>query len=104
MDTSSHSPEEGAKSLKWLLTTDPRVIEVLMAATFEEALHTLALQVRLAVGAHPGAIRYVPPGDVQAAIDTHAFSDKYEKYNSYDVMPTGQGIWGLVCARSTPCA
>lgn len=92
MDTSSHSPEEGTKSLEWLLTTDPRVIEVLTAATFEEALHTLALQVRLAVGVHQCAISYLPLDDFHAAIHTHSFSDKYEKYNSYDVMPTGQGI------------
>ena len=42
---------------------------------------------------------YIPLGDFHAAIHTQSFSDKYAKYNTYDVMPTGptgQGIWGLV--------
>ncbi len=72
------------------------IAEVLTAGTFEEALHTLSLQARLAVGAHQCAISYVPLGDLHAAIHTHSFSTKYAKYNTYDVMPSGQGIWGLV--------
>ena len=44
MDTLIHSPEEGTQSLKWLLTMDPRVGEVLTDATVEAARH--------AVGAH----------------------------------------------------
>lgn len=64
--------------------------------TFAEALHVLALETRLSIGAHQSAVSYVPLGDFTRAIHTHSFSDKYERYNSYDVMPTGKGIWGLV--------
>jgi signal transduction histidine kinase/DNA-binding response OmpR family regulator len=71
-------------------------VESFGSASFEEALFELSLQARLAVEAHQVAISYVPDGDFQAAIHTHSFSEKYEKYNTYDVMPTGEGIWGLV--------
>ena len=64
--------------------------------TFHEALYGLALVSRLRIGAHQAAISYVPDGDYQAAIHTHSFSEKYERYNDYDVMPTGEGIWKLV--------
>ncbi len=66
------------------------------AGTFEEALHVLALQARVMVGAHQCAISYIPGGDFRVATHTHSFSKKYAKYNSYDVMPTGAGIWGVI--------
>ncbi len=66
------------------------------AGTFEEALHVLALQARVMVGAHQCAISYIPGGDFRVAIHTHSFSKKYAKYNNYDMMPTGAGIWGVI--------
>ena len=75
---------------------DQGLTDALAAGTFEEALHELALQSRLMVKAHQVAISYVPDGDFHRGIHTHSFSEKYEKYNTYDVMPTGDGIWGLV--------
>ena len=70
--------------------------------TFHEALHGLALVSRLRVGAHQAAISYVPDGNFKAAIHTHSFSEKYARYNSYDVMPTGEGIWGLLVENRAP--
>ena len=70
--------------------------------TFHEALHGLALVSRLRIGAHQAAISYVPDGDFKAAIHTHSFSEKYARYNSYDVMPTGEGIWGLLVENRAP--
>jgi PAS domain S-box-containing protein len=67
--------------------------------SFEEALHELALQTRLMVGTHQTAISYLPDGDFNAATHTLSFSEKYEAYNSYDVMPTGEGIWGLIVTQ-----
>ncbi len=58
------------------------------AKTFEEALHVVALQARLMIGAHQCAVSYLPDGDFHAAVHTHSFSKKYEEYNTYDVMPT----------------
>ena len=72
------------------------------AATFKEALHELAKYARLMIGAHQSALSYVPDGDFHAAIHTHSFSKKYEQYNTYDVMPTGEGIWGLVVEQKAP--
>ena len=62
----------------------------------------MALQARLLIGAHQSAISYVPDGDFTAAIHTHSFSEKYSRYDTYDVMPTGQGIWGLVVKNRAP--
>mgnify|MGYP001093117331 CR=1 FL=1 len=72
------------------------------AATFEDALHFVALQSRLVVGAHQSALSYVPDGDFKAAIHTHSFSEKYERYNSYNVMPTGKGIWSCAIEAKKP--
>jgi GAF domain-containing protein len=65
------------------------------AQSFEEALSGLALQTRLIIDAHQCAVSYIPDGDFKRAIHTRSFSEKYERYNSYDVMPTGEGIWGV---------
>ena len=72
------------------------------ATTFEEALHQHAAYARLMIGAHQSALSYVPDGDFHAAIHAHSFSKKYERYNSYDVMPTGEGIWGVVVEQKIP--
>ena len=72
------------------------------AASFEEALHELAQYARLMIGAHQSALSYVPDGDFRAAVHTHSFSKKYERYNTYDVMPTGEGIWGVVVEQKIP--
>jgi PAS domain S-box-containing protein len=68
----------------------------LATKSFEEALHELALQSRLMVAAHQVAISFVPDGDFKAATHTTSLSEKYAQYDTYDVMPTGEGIWGLV--------
>lgn len=64
--------------------------------SFEEALHELSLQTRLMVGAHQTAISYLLDGDFKAATHALSFSEKYERYSSYDVMPTGEGVWRLI--------
>ena len=72
------------------------------AATFEDALHVLAVHARLMIDAHQCALSYVPDGNFKAAIHTHSFSKKYEKYKTYDVMPTGKGIWGVIVEQKIP--
>ena len=81
---------------------EPAAGEVDDAETFHEALRGLALVSRLRIGAHQAALSYVPDGDFKAAIHTHSFSEKYARYNAYDVMPTGDGIWGLVVKQRAP--
>ncbi len=73
-----------------------QAVDLQEAETFEEALHILALQTRLTIGAHQSAISYLPPGDFDAATHTHSFSEKYEKYNTDDVMLTSGRFWGVV--------
>ena len=75
---------------------DETVTDALAAETFTEAIYDLSLQSRLMVQAHQSAISFIPDGDFNAAIHAHSFSDKYEKNKTSKVMPTGEGIWGLV--------
>ena len=66
------------------------------AETFEDTLRVMAFRARQMLGAHQSAISYVPGGDFRAAVHVVSLSDKYARYRAYDVMPTGEGIWGLV--------
>jgi len=79
-----------------IVRCEQAAVDALSTESFGEALHVLALQARLMIGAHQAAVSFVPDGDFQEAIHTHSFSPKYERYNSYDVMPTGDGVWGCV--------
>ena len=81
---------------------DRAIAEAFGADTFKDALWAISLQARLLVGAHQSATSYIPKGNFKNAIHTHSFSSKYEKWNSYDVMPTGEGIWGCVVERRQP--
>ena len=85
-----------------IVRADTAAADVAGSETFHEALHGLALVSRLRIGAHQAALSYVPDGDFKAAIHTHSFSEKYAHYNAYDVMPTGDGIWGLVVKTRAP--
>ena len=81
---------------------DETTADAYTSATFEEALHVLAQHARLMIGAHQSALSYVPDGDFNVAVHTHSFSQKYKKYNTYDVMPTGEGIWGTIVEQKIP--
>lgn len=72
------------------------VADALKSDTLGGALDAIAQQARLMVGAHQSAISYIPDGDFTRACHATSFSDKYEKYRTYDVMPTGAGIWGKI--------
>lgn len=77
-------------------------VDVAGAETFEEVLHAFALQARLLVPSHQAAASYIPGGEFAGAIHTHSFSPKYAKWNEYDVMPTGEGIWGCLASVRRP--
>ena len=72
------------------------------AESFEDTLRVMGLRARQMLGAHQSAISYVPDGDFRAAIHIASLSDKYAKYRAYDVMPTGEGIWGLIVKNHQP--
>ncbi len=56
-----------------IVRLEQAVLDMGAAETFEGALHALALQARLVVGAHQSAVSYVPEGNFEAAIHTHSF-------------------------------
>ena len=87
---------EVASTAAIVRNVEQATVEAYGAGTFEEALHVLAFQARTMVGAHQCAISYIPNGNFRGATHTHSFSKKFEPYNSYDVMPTGAGIWGVI--------
>ncbi len=92
--TTPHQPQESRTAI--VRAPDRRIVAALAATSFDEVLRALALQTRLSIGAHQSAISYVPHGDFHTAVHAVSLSEKYEKYNTYDVMPTGAGIWALI--------
>lgn len=78
------------------------VFNTYAAESFEDTLRVMAFRARQLLGAHQSAISYVPDGDFRAAVHIASLSDKYEQYRAYDVMPTGEGIWGLVVKNHRP--
>ena len=72
------------------------------ATKFEEALHVLAVHARVMIGAQPAALSYIPRDNFHAAIHTHSFSKKYEKYNTCNMMPTDERIWGAIVEKKIP--
>jgi GAF domain-containing protein len=56
------------------------------------------------VNAHQAVLSYFPQGDFKGAVHAVSLSEKYAKYRTYDVVPTGEGIWGAVFRdRSSYC-
>ena len=49
-------------------------------------------------GAHQGIVSYFPCGTIAEGKHAISLSDKYEKYRTYDVMPTGKFIGFLQVA------
>ena len=81
---------------------DETVADAYAKTSFQEALHILAQHARLMIGAHQSALSYIPDGNFKAAVHTHSFSTKYAKYTSYDAMPTGEGIYGVIVETKVP--
>lgn len=67
-----------------------------LAKTFEESLQLISEHVRSLIKAHQSAVSYLPDANFNSAIHAVSLSEKYEKYRSYDVMPTGEGLWTCV--------
>jgi len=64
--------------------------------SFDNALDLWARQARSIVGAHQSAVSYVPHGSFGDGKHAISMSEKYDKYKTYDVLPTGEGIWRMV--------
>ncbi len=71
------------------------------AKSLDQALDVFVQQARLLIGAHQAALSYIPGGNFHLAVHAISLSEKYEKYKSYDVMPTGAGIWSLVAQQKS---
>ena len=95
-------PAKAGEKRAAIVRIEQAALEAHATGSFEEMLHVLVLQARLMIGAHQSAVSYVPHGNFEVATHTHSFSEKYEKYNNYDVMPTGEGIWSLVIETRGP--
>ncbi len=61
--------------------------------SFDDVLDAWARQAKSLIGAHQSAVSYFPHGNIAEGRHAISLSDKYEKYRSYDVLPSGEGIW-----------
>jgi len=65
-------------------------------ASFDDTLDAWARQARDLIGTHQSTVSYFPHGNIAEGKHAISLSDKYEKYRTYDELPTGVGIWGHV--------
>ncbi len=65
-------------------------------ASFDDALDAWAQQARNLIGSHQSAVSYFPDGNIAEGRHAISLSDKNEKYQTYDVLPSGEGIWSVV--------
>ncbi|MDA1055962.1 MAG: PAS domain S-box protein [Planctomycetota bacterium] len=70
--------------------------ELLGIESFDHAMNMWARQARDIVGAHQSAVSYIPRGDFAEGKHAISMSEKYDQYKTYDVLPSGEGIWALV--------
>jgi signal transduction histidine kinase/CheY-like chemotaxis protein/HPt (histidine-containing phosphotransfer) domain-containing protein len=63
---------------------------------FDDTLDLWARQARQIIGAHQCAVSYISTGSFAGGKHAISMSEKYDRYRTYDVLPTGQGIWKLV--------
>ena len=101
--------EKHVKTTKWhgidgIVVSKLRegVEEALGAERLNETFDEIARHIRLLVGAHQSAVSYIPDGDFSRAIHGMSLSEKHEKYTTYDVLPTGKGIWAVIFERAEP--
>jgi PAS domain S-box-containing protein len=62
----------------------------------------LVEQVRLAIGAHQAVISLTQGPDWRQAINGISLSDKYAAWREYQELPTGEGLYSLVCETNQP--
>ncbi len=101
--------EHDVKTAKWhgidgIVVSElrERVEEALGVERLIETLDAIARHIRLLVGTHQSAVSYIPDGDFSRAVHGISLSEKYEKYTTYDVLPTGKGIWAVIFERTEP--
>ena len=63
---------------------------------FDDAMDLWARQARYIVGAHQSAVSYIPHSNFAEGKHAISMSAKYDKYQTYDVLPNGDGIWALI--------
>jgi len=63
---------------------------------FDQAMSLWARQARKIIGAHQSAVSFIPQGNFTEGRHAVSMSERYDKYNSYNVPPSGDGIWALV--------
>ncbi len=77
-------------------------LEINAATSIDEALQICTDRAREIVGAHQGRTSLILDRTWEQAVTAVSLSDKYGEYRSYDVKPTGAGIYPLVCELNQP--
>lgn len=94
------------KDIKWAPSCTVKDLDKTLDTTygiaFKADLNKNCSEICNLVGAHQGAISYLPEGNFLMAIHVVVLSEKYEEYATYDVMPNGAGIWGCAVHLNRP--
>ncbi|HEX6900909.1 MAG TPA: ATP-binding protein [Thermoanaerobaculia bacterium] len=77
-------------------------LEINAATSIDEALQICTDRAREIVGAHQGVTSLTLDRTWEQAVTAVSLSDKYGAYRSYDVKPTGAGVYSLVCELNQP--
>ena len=70
--------------------------ELVGIGSFDDLLDLWAQQARMIIGAHQSAVSYMPSRNFADGKHAISMSEKYDRYKTYNVLPTGEGIWSLI--------
>lgn len=70
--------------------------------SLDEILARVTEQARLIVGAHQAVTSLTVGMDWAQAISTVSLSDKYDTWADYEALPSGEGIYAMVCETNRP--
>ncbi|MFD0738488.1 GAF domain-containing protein [Lysobacter koreensis] len=72
------------------------------STSVDSVLRVISEEARRIIGAHQCVVSLTTGGDWSQAIVHVSLSDKYAGYRGYDAVPSGRGIYSLVCETNTP--
>jgi len=94
--------QQSKKQTEQLSRLGHAAIETAQCHDHQTLINYLVEQVRLTVGAHQAVISLTQGSDWGQAISGFSVSEKYANWRDYDSVPTGEGIYALVCETNEP--
>ncbi|MDC0747487.1 hybrid sensor histidine kinase/response regulator [Polyangium mundeleinium] len=72
------------------------------SASLDSVLRVITEEARRIIGAHQSVTTLINANDGSLLVSATSLSSKYEAFRTYDVVPTGKGIYGLVSQTNRP--